>query len=222
MLRAVVTLLGLGLMGISDFRSREFDERPVVALWALASIPAMVEYYSVWTVMSKVVEFWAIAYAAIVAGFYVLYRLGYTEDGDVFGLAFAFFFNVVSPFNPFGDFYFQLVFMFVTAALLLIPVAWGRKRIPVSKLLEEPKKYVYVRGISVIDGARRKSPPGSFTLDYVVPKLREMVERGELSGSEEVVVEMGTPLLFYLFISYITSVIIWGTLVWLGVLPQLY
>jgi len=209
-MRALVTLIGLGYMGVSDFLKREFDPKPVTVLWLLAALPTLCEYSAVYLIAPDFTVFWAAAFSLLTASFFALYKLGFTEDGDVYGLAFLLFFNVASPLDPFCDTFFQLVLMLTTASVLLYPLAWGRRKISVREFLKKPLNYIYVRGIPELDEKKKsaKLPCGSFSLDVAVPALKKMVEEGKLTGSEEVLVEKGTPLLFYLFISYILSIIL--------------
>lgn len=207
MLRALVTLAGLAMMGVQDFKKREFDERPVVLLWGLAAVPTMIEYYAAFLIAKEQVLFWTLSFAFILGSYIALWLLKRTESGDVFGLAFLFFFNVVSPFGP-TDTVFQPLFMVMTAASLVVPVFWWKREVEVSELLRNPHKYVYLGGVEEVDVLERTAPPGSFTLDVVIPKIRELVEKGALDPKREVRVELGTPLLFHLFVSYVTSLIV--------------
>jgi len=203
-MRAVVTVVGLAHMGVWDLVRREFDARPVAVLWAITSPLVVAEYYTAWVKgIGPLLEAWGAAYAAIVAALWIARRLGYTEDGDVFGVAFTLFNNVLSPLDPVGDWWFQSVLMLSIAGVLSVAVvaSWRRREVTVAEFLEKPHRYVYRGGLGLGDPPPGV-PAGSYTLDVVVPKLREMVESGKVKPGERIRVEPGLPLLFLLLVSY--------------------
>ena len=72
------------------------------------------------------------------------------------------------------------------------------------------KNYIYVRGIPELDELKDSSkiPIGSWSFDFAYRIIKEKVERGELNVNSTIVVELGKPLAFYIFIAYVLSIIV--------------